>query len=110
MKRKNKYNAIPTTIDGIRFASKREAKHYSELRLREKAGELIDLNTQPKYQFVVNGVKINSYTADFSYTETSTGDFVVEDVKSPPTAKKIDFRRNCKMMKALYNIDVQVVL
>jgi hypothetical protein len=32
--RANKYNAKPTTVDGIRFDSKREAAYYCQLKLR----------------------------------------------------------------------------
>lgn len=39
----HKYHAKPTTVDGIRFASKAEARRYSELRLLEKAGEIKNL-------------------------------------------------------------------
>lgn len=109
IRRKNKYGAITTTVGDITFASKREAARYSELVLLERSGDILDLETQPKYTFVVKGVKINSYTADFIYTDTQTGAVVVEDVKSKPTAKKRDFRRNVKMMKALYRINVRVV-
>ena len=108
MRRPNKYNATRTVLDGIEFASKREAKRYAELKLLERSGEITHLETQPKYTFTVNGVKINTYTADFRYVRDD-GTLVVEDVKSAPTAKKRDFRRNLKMMKALFDIDVQVV-
>src|SRR3990167_2292221 len=36
--RTHKYGAVPTVVDGIRFASKKEARRYSVLRLLEKAG------------------------------------------------------------------------
>ncbi len=35
-----KYGAIPTTVDGYRFASRAEARRYAELRLMALAGEL----------------------------------------------------------------------
>ena len=35
---RSKYKAVKTTIDGITFDSKKEAKRYTELRLLEKAG------------------------------------------------------------------------
>jgi len=31
----HKYGAIPTEVDGIRFASKKEEKRYGELKLLE---------------------------------------------------------------------------
>jgi len=34
----NKYRNVRTEVDGIKFASKKEARRYQELRLLEKAG------------------------------------------------------------------------
>jgi hypothetical protein len=42
----NKYSAIATTVDGIRFASLREARRWGELRLMERAGEIRNLRRQ----------------------------------------------------------------
>ena len=39
--KRHKYNAKPTVVDGIRFDSKKEAKYYCELTLRQAAGEVI---------------------------------------------------------------------
>jgi Protein of unknown function (DUF1064) len=36
----NKYHAQRTVIDGISFASKKEAKYYGELQMAKKAGAL----------------------------------------------------------------------
>ena len=36
----NKYGAKPTTVDGIRFDSKREAAYYVRLKLRVQCGEV----------------------------------------------------------------------
>jgi len=100
---RSKYKAVKTTIDGITFDSKREAKRYSELKVLEKAGMITHLELQPEYEIVINGVKICKYRGDFSYltvraennersynlkgewqTPTMTGDKegqIVEDVK-----------------------------
>ena len=34
----NKYHAIKTTVDGITFDSRAEARRYRELKLLERAG------------------------------------------------------------------------
>jgi len=100
---RSKYKAVKTTIDGITFDSKREAKRYSELKVLEKAGHITHLELQPEYQITINGAKICKYKADFRYftvraennersynskgewqTPTMTGDKegqIVEDVK-----------------------------
>ena len=78
--RRFKYNAIPTTINGIRFSSKREAARYQMLLLELVAGKITDLILQPVFKFPC-GVK---YIADFKYTEK--GKTIHEDVKGfkPP--------------------------
>lgn len=38
--RASKYGAIATTVDGIRFDSKKEARFYEQLKLRKAAGEV----------------------------------------------------------------------
>ena len=50
MSRGIKWNiAKPTWLDGIRFSSKAEAKRYAELKLLQKAGEVMGLNVQPPF-------------------------------------------------------------
>jgi hypothetical protein len=92
-----KYRAQPVVIDGIRFASKAEARRYGQLKLLEKAGEISGLQLQPKFPIVVNGVKVCAYIADFAYF-TATGR-VVEDVKGVQTPM---FRLKRKLVEAIY--------
>ena len=83
MARYRKYNNIRTTIDGITFASKKEAARYSELRLMEIANTIKHLECQPKIPLMVNGQKIGNYIGDFKYLEGGT--WIIEDVKSKAT-------------------------
>jgi hypothetical protein len=39
--KKHKYNAKPTEVDGIRFDSQKEARYYVDLKLRQRAGEVL---------------------------------------------------------------------
>ena len=84
----HKYHAIPTVIDNIRFASKAEAARYLELKLLEKAGEIKELECQPKYPLYsptpgssVVRFKVGDYVADFRYRQGPRGILVIEDVK-----------------------------
>ena len=77
---RNKYRAIPTVINGIHFASKREGCRYSELLLEEKAGKITGLSLQPAFKFPMGF----SYKGDFRYKEK--GQDTVEDVKGFETA------------------------
>ena len=96
---RNKYRAKPTVIDGIRFASKAEGRRYGELKTMEQAGEITGLELQPKFNCVVNGMKICSYIADFRYFDGNKR--VVEDVKSRPTRTPA-YRIKKKLVEALY--------
>jgi hypothetical protein len=87
MNRQNKYRNKPTTIDGVRFSSKLEAKRYGELKLLERAGEIRDLRLQPRFPLMgtrgplvyESGRKV-VYVADFDYV-TRAGEVVIEDAK-----------------------------
>lgn len=81
--RRNKYGAIKTVIDGITFASKKEAERYKILSLLESQGRIDNLRLQPRIPLMVNGVKIGHYVADFQYD--LSGKQVIEDVKSKAT-------------------------
>lgn len=108
---KNKFNAIKTTVDGITFDSRREARRWQELKLLERAGEIEHLERQVKFPLVVEGQTIANYTADFRYWTTALPkERVVEDVKSAPTAKKRDFVLIRKLMRAIHGVDVQVTM
>lgn len=99
----SKYGAKRTEVDGIVFASKAEARRYQELRLLERAGEIERLELQPRYPLVVNTVTIGTYVGDFRYLDTRNGRRTVEDVKGVRTPV---YRLKCKLVKALYDIDI----
>ena len=82
---RSKYNAIITAIDGIKFASRAEARRYQELKLAERAGEISLLSLQPKFELTVNNVHVCNYVADFRYVEVDTGKIFIEDVKGMKT-------------------------
>lgn len=104
-----KYGNRTTIVDGLKFDSKAEANRWFTLGLLLRAGHIRDLVRQKRYDFVVNGVRIGHYTADFEYFDLRTNRLVVEDVKSKAT-KTRDFPLRVKLMKALYGIDVSVEL
>ena len=105
---RNKFGAVPTMLDGIRFASKAEADCFARLKLREKAKEITHLTAHPKWQFVVNGQLVGTYTADMSFMDKGRSALRVVDVKSPSTAKLEAFKIKRWLMFALYGIDVEI--
>lgn len=98
--RRSKYRAVPTVVDGIRFASKREAARYEELKLAQHAGDISELELQPNFPLWVEGVLICTYRADFKYREGAQ--LVIEDVKGFRTP---EYEIKAKLFKALYRYE-----
>jgi hypothetical protein len=92
----SKYGNRRTEIDGLTFASKREARRYLDFREQQRAGLIRDLQTQTEIPIVVNGVTVTRYIADFTYTRD--GARVVEDAKG---AKTDVYRLKKKLLAAL---------
>lgn len=107
MNRPSKYGAVRTEVDGVTFASKKEARRYSELKLLERAGTVRDLKLQPRFPLEVAGVKVADYVGDFSYIEDDeVPEFVVEDVKGMKTDV---YRLKAKMFAAQYGFPIREV-
>ena len=102
--KKSKYNNVKTVIDDIKFASKREAKRYSELKLLERCNVISDLRLQVPYVLIQaqkGGIRNElalKYVADFVYYDYELNNTIIEDVKGVKTPIYIAKR---KMMKAL---------
>lgn len=100
----SKYHAQKEAVDGITFASKKEAKRYRELKLLERANVITDLKLQVPFPLIHKskyGREIK-YVADFVYTED--GKMVVEDTKGFRTDV---YRLKARMMQELYSITIK---
>lgn len=103
-KRRSKYNAQKTTVDGITFDSKKEADYYCELRIMKMAGEVIGFEMQvpyelqPKYQRNGKTVRAIKYVADFVVTYAD-GHVEVVDVKGVRTK---EYRLKRKILEYKY--------
>lgn len=104
LSRANKYGAKPTEVDGIKFASRAEAKRYGELKLLECAGRISDLKLHVEYPLVVNGEKVGKYTCDSEYIED--GELVTEDVKGRAAR---DWPLRKRLFAALYGRKVREI-
>lgn len=88
--KRSKYGAKRVSVDGIKFASKAEARYYQELLLLKKAGEVIDIVLQPSYElqpsYRRHGKRVEPirYIADFLVTY-SDGRQEIIDVKGHRT-------------------------
>lgn len=109
--RRSKYHAKPTVVDGIRFHSAREAARYLELRLLQKAGEIVgEIETQPPFPLIIanrfgEDIKIGHYFGDFLYTRAD-GEVVCEDIKGVDTALS---KLKRKLVAASYGLEVRVI-
>lgn len=112
--KRNKYNNQKPVFNGQKFDSNRELQRYKILLFLQKSGKIKDLDRQVKFLLIPTqkdekGKLIErevSYYADFVYTDTETGLFVVEDVKGIRTDAYIIKR---KLMYLLYGVQVKEV-
>lgn len=107
---KTKYRNRKVIYGDTVFDSRKEQRRYTELSLMERAGAIKDLRRQVKYLLIPSqkrGKKVIerecSYYADFVYTDTRTGETVVEDCKGFRTEV---YRIKKKLMLERYGIEV----
>ncbi len=97
----HKYRAQATVVDGIRFDSKKEARYYGELKLRQRAGEVlcflrqVPIHLPGQTRLVIDFLEF--------YTDGSVH-FV--DTKGVQTET---FRLKRRQVEDLYPFDVEVV-
>ena len=80
------------------FPSAAEHRRWAALRLAQRYGEIRDLELQPVYPVVINGLKVCEYRADFRYLDRA-GVLVVEDVKGEPSP---EFMLKKRLVEVLY--------
>ena len=98
-RRKNKYGAIKTQVDGILFDSKLEAFHYDMLKMQLLAGEIETLRLQEEFIIKIEGKQICIYVADYYYYDKEAQKWVVSDAKGVKTDV---FKIKWKLMQALF--------
>ena len=103
-KTRSKYGNKKTVIDGITFDSAKEADRYISLRYLLMQGEIKNLERQVEFELNVNGEKVASYFADFTYWKD--GEMIVEDVKSRFTKGIATYRLKKKLMKSVWGIEI----
>ena len=106
--KKNKYRNTITYYKNIRFSSKKEKSRYIELKQLEKARIIKELELQPKF-LLLDTIHYKSktypktyYKADFKYFDNEKGKYIIEDIKSPITAKDKVYRLKIKMLLTKY--------
>lgn len=108
---RNKYGVssrAKRTVDGILFASQKEARRYGELKRMRDAGAVRWFIRQPSFDLVVGEAVGNTdrkptvYRADFLIV-MSDGSIVVEDVKGVKTDV---YKIKKRLVEALYPIEI----
>lgn len=99
--KQHKYRAKPTVVDGVRFASQKEAARWSALKLLERCGNISDLKRQVRFALDVNGIPICHYVCDATYVQD--GKLIVEDTKGVLTP---EYKLKAKLMFAVHGITI----
>ena len=104
----NKYHNKKVIYNGIKFDSKKERDRYIKLKLYQSIGKIKYLELQPKF-LLLDTIHYKGktypktyYKADFKYFDINMGKYIVEDVKSPITAKDKAYRLKIKMLLVKY--------
>jgi hypothetical protein len=105
-------------VDGRWFASKKEAARFRWLQTLEAAGMIGRLELQPRFplhimeiwrsQVPIVVTTIGHYTADFQYVDLTTGEIVIEDVKSSATTTEA-YRLRKRLAEAIHGIAIREV-
>lgn len=103
MMRRSKYGSKPTVVDNIRFHSMKEANCYCTLKRLLRTNKITDLECQPSYQIVLNGIRICKVILDFRYKELPSKKVIIIDVKGHDTAMS---KLKRKLVQAQYGIEV----
>ena len=99
-RKRSKYNAKKTWVDGICFDSAAEAKYYSNLKLMQQAGIIAGFCRQPRFVVTAgrNGGRGTEYVADFILFYPN-GAYKIVDVKGKKTEL---FKLKMKLMMEKY--------
>ena len=85
--KQNKYGNEKTVVDGITFASRKEASRWQELKMLEKAGDITGLSRQLRIELIPKTRLYRAcyYVADFVYFDKKEKKTIYEDVKGAKT-------------------------
>lgn len=79
--RRSKWGNKITVVDGTVCRSKKEASRWQTLKIFEAAGEITELEAHPRFELVVNNIKVCVYEADAKYRNKGASKLTVEDTK-----------------------------
>lgn len=114
----SKYRNVKVLIDGERFDSKHEADYYQGLVLRQRAGEIIDLERQVKFALYCPElpatiqaprlIQVCEYLADYVYRDVADQQRHVVDAKGQ-ARRACPYPLKKKWMELQYGIIIEEV-
>ena len=100
----NKYRAIKTEYGGNKFHSKKEANYCKTLELLKNAKgtqKVLKYELQPRFDIVVNNVKIAFYKADFKVFYSDRIEIIdVKGIKTPV------YKLKKRLVEAIFKISI----
>ena len=106
--KRSKHGSIRTEYGGMMFDSKHEAKCWQELELRQKLGEITELQRQVPFELVPkqDGERSVKYIADFTFIELPNRNLIVNDAKGHKTRDYIIKRKLMLFVHAIKVIEI----
>ena len=98
---RHKFRAVAVENDGIKFSSKKEARVYQNLKLKQAAGEVVFFLRQVPF-YLPGGVK---YVCDFQVFYAA-GNVRFLDAKGMQTES---FKAKKRMVEALFPVEIEMV-
>jgi hypothetical protein len=104
-----KYHNKVIYVGNEKFDSKKEYARWRELQLMQRAGEISFLKRQEPYVLIKKSQYGRDivYVADFVYFDNNKQKIVVEDVKSPVTAKNPVYKLKKRLLAEEYGLVIQ---
>lgn len=97
-------NVRRKVVNGIEFASTKEARVWQDLCLQQQAKQIIGLRRQVPIDITINGIHVCDYVVDFFFLRD--GKQVVMDAKGFRTEM---FRIKKKLVRAVHGIEIEEV-
>lgn len=104
-RKRNKYGAKKTEVDGIIFDSRKEAARYEQLLSLQKEGKISELKLQPAYKITINDKLVCKVILDFEFLDHATGAYITEDVKGRDNAVS---KLKRKLVFAAHGVEVRL--
>jgi len=98
-RRRNKFGAVKTKVDGVMFDSRLESQWYEYLKILGTAGLIEGLELQKEFVITIQDKQICTYIADYFFFDKAKQRWIIGDAKGVETDV---FKIKKKLVMALY--------